>query len=70
MTAATTRRAATEAKLAPYINIHNAKAWHHSTERYCFIIDLLDDAEVGNSWWRWLENSLAGLWDQHTGKWA
>jgi hypothetical protein len=59
-------RQVAHAKLTPFINLHNAKSWAHSPEKYLFVIDLLDDAEVSNGHWRWLENSLAALWTQHT----
>lgn len=56
-----TNTAAAREKLAPFITLDNAKAWAASSEQYLFVIDLLDEAEVSNSHWRWLENRLAEL---------
>jgi hypothetical protein len=58
-TTAQTRIARQRASILQLITLDTAKAWEASTEKYLFVIDLLDEADVPNSHWRWAERRLA-----------
>jgi hypothetical protein len=58
---AAARRERDRAKITRILTVEMAREWAASSERYCFVIDLLDRADVANSYAAWTETRLAEI---------